>query len=169
MSSKQVELAKRTIEAYIKEGKKISPPSDNPDAMKEKAGVFVSIHKDGQLRGCIGTFLPTKNNIAEEIISNAIEASTRDPRFPPVAKDELPKLEISVDVLSLPVPIKDMNELDTKKWGIIVSSAGRRGLLLPDLEGVDTPEQQIAICRRKAWIGDDEPITIEKFEVRRFH
>ncbi len=164
----QVDLAKRTIDAFIKEGKRISPPKPLPDEFKEAAGVFVSIHKNNELRGCIGTFLPTRSNIAEEIISNAIEASTRDPRFSPIREDEINALEISVDVLSKPEPISSMSELDAKKYGIIISSSGRRGLLLPDLEGVDTPQQQIAICRRKAWIGDDEPIEIERFEVRRY-
>jgi AmmeMemoRadiSam system protein A len=169
MSSPQVELAKKAIEAYINEGKRLTPPPDIPAELKEKAGVFVSLHKGGQLRGCIGTFLPTKASVAEEIISNAIESSTGDPRFPPVTKEEIPELEISVDVLTAPEPVDNIDELDPKKYGIIVHSKGRRGLLLPDLEGVDTPEQQIAICRRKAWIGDDEPIEIQKFRVRRFH
>jgi len=168
-SSWQVELAKAAIEAFVKQHKVITPPLDLPPEMNEKAGVFVSIHKGGQLRGCIGTFMPTKQSIAHEIIANAIEASTRDPRFPPVVEDELAALEISVDVLTKPEPVKDIKELDAKKYGIIVSSGGRRGLLLPDLEGVDSPQQQVAICRQKAWIGEDEPITIEKFEVRRFH
>ncbi|MFH1709486.1 MAG: AmmeMemoRadiSam system protein A [bacterium] len=169
MSSSQVELARKAIESYIKEGKKISPPQELPAELKEAAGVFVSLHKAHQLRGCIGTFLPTKANVAEEIISNAIESSTRDPRFPPVKKEELSELEISVDVLTAPAPVSNIDELDPKKYGIIVHSGGRRGLLLPDLEGVDTPERQIAICRQKAWIGEDEPIDIQKFRVRRFH
>lgn len=167
--SGQVELARASIGSYVRDRKKIDPPADIPDEMKARAGVFVSIHKGGQLRGCIGTFLPAKPSIAEEIISNAIEASTRDPRFASVTKDELPLLEISVDVLGTPEPVKDIKQLDAKKYGIIVTSSGRKGLLLPDLEGVDTPEQQIEICRRKAWIGEDEPITIERFIVRRYH
>jgi AmmeMemoRadiSam system protein A len=170
MSSKQVELARATIEKYIKEDKIIAVPKDLPDDLKKKAGVFVSIHKgSGDLRGCIGTFLPTTNSIAEEIIRNAIEASTRDPRFAPIEESELNDLDISVDVLSEPASVTDIKELNAKKYGIIVSSRGRRGLLLPDLEGVDTPAQQISICRQKAWINETDPITIEKFEVRRFH
>jgi len=169
MSSPQVELAKKAIETYIKEGKRIAPPPDLLAEMKEQAGVFVSLHKGGQLRGCTGTFLPTKASVAEEIISNAIESSTRDPRFPPVKKEEIPELEISVDVLTRPEPVANIDELDPKKYGIIVHSGGRRGLLLPDIEGVDTPERQIAICRQKAWIGEDEPIEIQKFRVHRYH
>jgi AmmeMemoRadiSam system protein A len=168
MSSKQVELAKQAIESYVKNGKKLAPPKDLPSELKEKAGVFVSIHKGKDLRGCIGTFMPTTANIAEEIIENAIQSSTRDPRFPPIETKELSELEINVDVLTKPVPVTDIKELDAKKYGIIVTSKGRRGLLLPDLEGVDTVEQQISICRQKAWIRDDEPVTLEKFEVRRY-
>lgn len=169
VSSWQVELARKTIDTYIREGKKIDPPASPGPEMDKAAGTFVSLHRNGELRGCIGTFMPTKKNIAEEIISNAIQAATRDPRFPPVTAEELADLEISVDVLTQPEPVKDNSELDAKKYGIIVASGGRRGLLLPDLPGVDTPEQQIAICRRKAWIGEDEPVEIEKFEVKRYH
>jgi MEMO1 family protein len=169
MSSKQVELARAAIEAYIKNNNKILPSKDIPEELKDKAGVFVSIHKNGELRGCIGTFAPTQKNIAEEIIANAIAASTQDPRFPAITEEELPELELSVDVLTNPEPVKDVSELDSKKYGIIVTSRGRRGLLLPDLEWVDTPAQQIEICRRKAWINENDPITIEKFQVRRFH
>ena len=169
MLSPQAELARKAIEAYINEGKKIEPPQELSPELKEAAGVFVSLHKKDQLRGCIGTFLPTKASVAEEIISNAIESATRDPRFPPVKREEIPELEISVDVLTKPEPVSNIDELDPKKYGIIVHSGGRRGLLLPDLEGVDTPERQIAICRQKAWIGEDEPIEIQKFRVRRYH
>jgi AmmeMemoRadiSam system protein A len=163
-----VQLARRTIETYIKEDKIISPPSELTPEMKEKAGVFVSLHRHGQLRGCIGTFVPTTENVAQEVIRNAIESSTRDPRFPPLAEEELEDLEISVDVLSEPEPVSSIADLDPKKYGVIVKSGWRRGLLLPDLEGVDTPEEQIAICRRKAGIGEDEPIELFRFKVRRY-
>lgn len=164
-----VQLARKTIETYIKEGKAIDPPKELSPEMKGKAGVFVSLHKKGQLRGCIGTFRPTSENVAKEIIRNAIESSTRDPRFPPVKPDELSDLEISVDVLTDPVPVKSKDELDAKKYGVIVKSGGRSGLLLPNLPGVNTPEEQVAICRRKAWINDDEPVELFRFEVRRYH
>ena len=170
MTSPVVELAKRTIESYISDGKIIEPPDDLPTEMDGRAGVFVSIHKkDGSLRGCIGTFSPTQRNIAEEIIMNAISASTKDPRFPPIDKSELGSLEISVDILSSPVLIKDKKDLDAKKFGVIVKSGYRRGLLLPDLSGVDTPEQQIEICRMKGGIGKNAPVELFKFEVRRYH
>lgn len=163
-----VELAKQAITAYVKEKKSLSPPKDLTPEMAERAGVFVSLKKHGELRGCIGTFAPTCENIAEEVIRNAIESATGDPRFPPVTADEIPDLEISVDVLTQPAPVSSKKELDAKKFGVIVKSGMRRGLLLPDLEGVDNPEQQIEICRRKAGIGMDEPIELFKFEVRRY-
>jgi AmmeMemoRadiSam system protein A len=137
--------------------------------MQEKAGVFVSLHRQAQLRGCIGTFAPTTENVAQEIIHNAIEASTGDPRFPSLRADELEDLEISVDVLTDPVPVKSAKELDAKKYGVIVKSGQRKGLLLPNLPGVNTPQEQIAICRRKAWINDNDPIELFRFEVRRFY
>jgi AmmeMemoRadiSam system protein A len=164
-----VQLARETIETFVKEGKIISPPAELTPEMRGKAGVFVSLHLKGSLRGCIGTFAPTTENVATEIIHNAIESSTRDPRFPPVGKNELADLEISVDVLTEPVKVESVKELDAKKFGVIVKSGARRGLLLPDLEGVNSPEEQIAICRQKAWIGDAEPVELFRFEVKRYH
>jgi len=162
-----VKLAKETVESYIREAKLPKPTELTPE-MKEQAGVFVSLHKQGQLRGCIGTFDPAKENVAEEIINNAISSATRDPRFPPVTVSELDDLEYSVDILTKPEPIKDVEGLDPKKYGVIVESGYRRGLLLPDLEGVDSVEEQIAICRMKAGISPSEPIKLYRFQVRRF-
>ena len=170
MTSTIVDLARRTIEAYVRDEKLIEPPDDLSAEMDGRAGVFVSIHKkDGSLRGCIGTFSPTQKNIAEEIIMNAVSASTKDPRFPPIDKSELDDLDISVDILSAPVLIKDKKDLDAKKFGVIVKSGYRRGLLLPDLAGVETPEQQIEICRMKGGIAKTDSIELYKFEVRRYH
>ena len=163
-----IELAKKSIEAYVKEKKIINPPDKLADEMKGRAGVFVSLKKKGNLRGCIGTFAPTCDNIAQEVIRNAIESATSDPRFPPVTKDEIPELEISVDVLTEPQKVSSIEDLDAKRFGVIVKSGMRRGLLLPDLAGVNTPEEQIKICRRKAGIGEDEPVELYKFEVRRY-
>jgi len=162
-----VKLAKKTVETYVKEGKTPKPEELTPE-MKEKAGVFVSIHKFGELRGCIGTFEPTRQNVAEETINNAISSATRDPRFPPVAPDELEHLTYSVDVLTTPEPITDESQLDPKKYGVIVECGFRRGLLLPDLEGVDSVDYQIDICRQKAGIAPDEPIKLYRFEVKRY-
>ena len=164
-----VKLAKDTISSYIKEDKIIAPPSKLTAEMKEKAGVFVSIHlKDGSLRGCIGTFAPTQDNVAKEIIANAISASTQDPRFPAIEQNELDDLVINVDVLSPPERVNDILSLDAKKYGVIVKSGYKRGLLLPDLEGVDTVEDQINICKRKGGIGESEPVELFRFIVRRY-
>ena len=163
-----VRLARETVESYIRERKKPGVPDWATEEMLHgRAGVFVSIHKDGKLRGCIGTFLPTRENIAQEIISNAVSASTRDPRFDPIRPEELKWLEINVDVLSVPERISGMDELDVKRYGVIVSSGSRRGLLLPDLEGVDTVEDQVGIARKKGGIREGEPVTLERFEVVR--
>ncbi len=162
-----VRLAKRTVETYVKEGKTPKVGELTPE-MRERAGVFVSIHKFGELRGCIGTFEPSQENVAEEIAVNAISSATRDPRFPPVAPNELKDLSYSVDVLTKPEPIKSKDQLDPKRYGVIVEAGFRRGLLLPDLEGVDSVDYQIDICRQKAGITPDEPIKLYRFEVRRY-
>jgi len=164
-----VQLARKAIETFVKEGKTINPPAELLPEMKQKAGVFVSLHQEGKLRGCIGTFAPTTANVAQEVIRNAVEASTQGPRFPAMVAEELAGLEISVDVLTEPVSVKSEKELDAKKYGVIIKAGSRRGLLLPDLPGVNTPQEQIAICRQKAWIADDEPVELFKFEVRRYH
>ena len=163
-----VKLARKTIDSYVKEGRIIEPPAELTGEMNKKAGVFVSLYKRGSLRGCIGTFAPTTKNVAVEIIHNAIESSTRDPRFLPIKVDELEELDISVDVLGVPEPVSSVAELDAKKYGVIIGNGGRRGLLLPDLPGVNTPAEQIAICRRKAGIGDNEDLELFRFEVRRY-
>ncbi|MFA5103612.1 MAG: AmmeMemoRadiSam system protein A [Candidatus Margulisiibacteriota bacterium] len=169
MSHPIVQLARKTIELYLKEQKIMYVPPELTDEMKLKAGVFVSLHRQGALRGCIGTFSPTQDNVAKEVIMNAISAATRDPRFMPMDKSELEDLEISVDVLSSPEPVKDISELDAKKYGIIVSAGSKRGLLLPDLDGVNTPQQQISICRQKAGISEKEPVQLAKFVVKRYY
>ena len=160
-------LAKETVESYIKE-RKISQVKSLTLEMKERAGVFVSIHKHGELRGCIGTFEPMSENVAKEIIANAISSATRDPRFPPIGAGELKDLDYSVDVLTTPEPVPDKNYLDPKKCGVIVECDWRRGLLLPDLDGVDTVDQQISICCQKAGISPGEPIKLYRFEVKRY-
>lgn len=162
-----VKLAKDTIEKFTLNGKTMEIPCPLPDEMGEKAGTFVSIKKKGELRGCIGTFQPTTDNVADEIIQNAISAATRDPRFPPVHSDELDNLEYSVDVLSAPEKVQSKKELDPKKYGVIVVSGTRRGLLLPDLDGVDTVDDQVSIASAKAGINKGEDIELYRFEVRR--
>ena len=165
-----VQLAKETIENYVRHGEAIQPPKELPMEMEKQAGAFVSIHKHGMLRGCIGTIEPTQANVAQEVIQNAISASTRDPRFPPIGPEELADLDIKVDVLGEPEPVDGLEELDPRRYGVIVKSARdrRRGLLLPDLEGVDTVEYQVDIARRKAGIRPDEAIELYRFEVVRY-
>ena len=164
-----VRLARLSLETFVRTGKQLDTlPDGLPGDMTDRsAGVFVSLHAHGQLRGCIGTTGPTRSNVAWEIVQNAVSACSRDPRFVPVRMDELDSLEYSVDVLGEPEVISSPAELDVKRYGVIVSCGGRRGLLLPDLEGVDTVEQQIDIARQKGGIGSRERYTLERFEVVR--
>lgn len=163
-----VSLARTSLEHYILFGEEIDLPDSLPEEMrKSRAGVFVSIHEHGRLRGCIGTIQPVTECVAREIIGNAISASTRDPRFEPIEKEELPWLQIHVDVLGSPEKIDSMEELDVRRYGVIVSRGRKRGLLLPDLDGVDTVEQQVNIARRKAGISPEEPVELQRFEVIR--
>ncbi|MFH1485128.1 MAG: AmmeMemoRadiSam system protein A [Chloroflexota bacterium] len=162
-----VALARRTVEGYVKDRTVPDKPTVASPEMKEKAGVFVCLKKHGELRGCIGTFEPTRPNVAEEIVVNAISSATRDPRFTPVTPTELGDLSYSVDILTKPEPVDSVDKLHPKRYGVIVEAGGRRGLLLPDLEGVDTVEQQIDICRRKGGIYPDDPVKLYRFKVRR--
>ena len=169
-SDDYVRLARRTIESYILRNEKISIPDDIPEEMlSQKAGAFVSIHKHGSLRGCIGTILPTTSCVAQEIINNAISASTRDPRFSPISADELKWLDINVDVLGEPEDIDSEDDLDVKRYGVIVTSGHRRGLLLPDLDGVDTVSQQVEIAMQKGGIRKTDRYTLQRFEVIRHY
>ena len=164
-----VRLARLSLETFVRTGKQLDAlPDGLPDEMTTRsAGAFVSLHAHGQLRGCIGTTGPTRSSVAWEIVQNAISACSRDPRFDPVRADELNSLEYSVDILGEPEAVSSRTELDVKKYGVIVSCGSRRGLLLPDLEGVDTVEQQIEIARRKGGISSGERYTLERFEVVR--
>ena len=165
-----VRLARATIEAYVGKGKKIAIPRDLPaELLRERAGCFVSLKIDGQLRGCIGTIAPVRTCLAEEIRDNAISAATRDRRFMPVTAEELPDIVYDVDVLTPAQPIASFDELDPSRYGVIVSaSRGRRGLLLPDLDGVDTVEEQVRIAAQKGGIDIDyDDYRLERFEVVR--
>ena len=170
-SDAYVRLAVKTIETFIKTGHVIDVPGDVPAELREKrAGAFVSIHKLGSLRGCIGTILPTADCIAQEIINNAVSASARDPRFDPITPDELQFLEVNVDVLGDPEDISSPEELDVKRYGVIVTKGRKRGLLLPDLDGVDTVEEQLSIAKRKAGIDPfDNDVELQRFEVVRHY
>jgi AmmeMemoRadiSam system protein A len=163
-----VRLARLSVETYVKTGKRAELPDGLPEDMtRRRAGAFVSLHMDGQLRGCIGTISATTDSVAREILQNGVSACSRDPRFAPVTEKELPYLEYSVDVLGDAEDVASPEELDAKRYGVIVENGGRRGLLLPDLDGVDTPEQQIAIAKRKAGIGERERVSLQRFEVVR--
>ena len=164
-----VKLARLSLETFVKTHKPLSElPTDLPDELTQnRAGAFVSLHKDGELRGCIGTIMPTTASIAQEIIQNAVSACSRDPRFTPVTEDELGDIVYSVDVLGEPERIFDINQLNVKKYGVIVENGGRRGLLLPDLEGIDTVEEQVAIAKRKGNIAPNEKVNLWRFEVIR--
>jgi AmmeMemoRadiSam system protein A len=165
------QLARLTVELFIAKGEVIAPPAEPKGVLAERAGAFVTLRtSDGQLRGCIGTIAPSQENIAEEIIVNAISAATRDPRFPPVALEELPDLRYGVDVLSPPEPARGPEDLDPWVYGVIVEAldGGRRGLLLPRIEGIDTVEQQWRAVHQKAGIRLGDPVTVERFTVTRF-
>jgi Uncharacterized conserved protein len=163
-----VRLARLSVETYVSKGKEAALPSGLPKEMTERrAGVFVSLHQNGQLRGCIGTTAATTPSVAQEILQNGVSACSQDPRFPAVTRLELPTLEYSVDVLGDAEDISSPNELNVKRYGVIVTNGRRRGLLLPDLEGVDTVADQIAIAKRKAGIRPEETVSLQRFEVVR--
>ncbi|MGE5544134.1 MAG: AmmeMemoRadiSam system protein A [Bacillota bacterium] len=164
-----VQWARKCLEAFVESGKRLPLPHPLPEEMNYAAAAFVSLKKDGQLRGCIGTLEPVRANLALEIRENAISAGTQDYRFSPVQKEELPDLVYSVDVLSRPEPINSISQLDPKKYGVIVRQGSRSGVLLPDLEGIDTPEEQVEIAMQKAGIRRGTKVDLERFEVRRFY
>ncbi|WP_321822985.1 AmmeMemoRadiSam system protein A [Pyramidobacter piscolens] len=162
-----VKLARLSLEHYVKSGRVAGLPDGLPEELtKRRAGVFVSVTIAGELRGCIGTIEPTRSSVAEEILYNAVSAGTRDPRFAPVTETELPRLVYDVDVLS-PAEPAAKDDLDVRRYGVIVSSGRRKGLLLPDLDGVDTVERQLDIALRKAGIGRGENYSLQRFEVVR--
>lgn len=165
--SPPVKWARHVLESYVRDGQKGDPPVGMDEFLTGRAGVFVSLKKNGQLRGCIGTFQPVYDNIAEEIRNNALAAGLRDPRFSPVKAQEMPNLVYSVDILTPPEPAR-REDLDPSRYGVIVRSGGRSGLLLPDLEGVETVEQQLSIALQKAGISPGEKYSIQRFEVKRY-
>ena len=148
-----------------------SPPpgGEGPEDSGEAAGAFVSLKKAGQLRGCIGTIQPVRPTLTQEIVDNAVSAATRDPRFQPVVLEELDEITISVDVLGTPEPVSGPEELDPSRFGVIVKCGQRKGVLLPDLPGITTPEEQVRIARQKAGIGAEEAVELQRFEVKRYY
>ena len=167
--SQYVRLARTSLETYIREGRQLSVPTPLPPQLERRAGAFVTLKKDGVLRGCIGTVKASQASLAAEIITNALAAGLRDPRFPPVGEGELPQLTYSVDVMGPPQPIGGIEELDPGKYGVIVRAGGRTGLLLPNLEGVATAARQVEIACQKAAIRPDEKLELYRFEVERYY
>ncbi len=163
-----VSVARNALKNYLEKGSLQELPTRLSPEYPAKAGVFVSLKIKGQLRGCIGTIQPTRNNLAEEIANNVVSAAVHDPRFPPLRHEEFPGLSISVDILGPLEEVKDKTGLDPKVYGVLVRSGPRSGLLLPDLEGVDTVEQQLAIARQKAGISSGEKTKIYRFTVTRY-
>ncbi|MEW6063760.1 hypothetical protein P378_17680 [Desulforamulus profundi] len=163
-----IQVARQSLESHLKGQWKEPDSYQVPPEFAGKAGAFVSFKKNGQLRGCIGTTAPTRQNVVQEVAYNAVSAGTQDPRFYPIRLDELDELTVSVDVLMPPEPIQSIDQLDVKKYGVIVRRGSRSGLLLPDLEGVDTPRQQVEIAKQKAGIAPEEEVQLERFEVVRY-
>jgi AmmeMemoRadiSam system protein A len=163
-------LAKAAVERYVESGLLLEPAIPLPQDLARPAACFVSIHKQsGELRGCIGTVQPTESDLAHEVIRNAIAAASRDPRFAPVSSNELGGLVYSVDILGDPELVGSMAELNPKQFGVLVISGIKRGLLLPDLEGVDSAGIQVAIAMEKGRISATEPYQVYRFRVERFH
>jgi len=162
-----VRLAREAVETFVRNGRVVEA-TDLTEEMREQAGAFVTIRKGSQLRGCMGTLEPVQENVAREVVYNAIDSATRDPRFLPIAPDELPDLHYSVDVLSPPEPVDSPDALDSKRYGVIVRLGLRRGLLLPDIEGVNSVEEQISIAKTKAGILAEEEAELLRFTVKRY-
>jgi AmmeMemoRadiSam system protein A len=163
-----VSLARESIHHYLNHHEKLSCPSPLSNDLKSRSGAFVSIKKLQQLRGCIGTLEPCEPNLAMEIIENALKAALNDPRFSPITLGELQDLTYSIDVVRPLEKVSDVSDLDPKTYGLVVRSNGKQGVLLPDLEGVNSTEEQIQICRSKGKIPDDELIEMYRFKVERF-
>lgn len=164
--SEYVKLARKSLEYYIKNEEFLPTPDK---ILEMKKGVFVTLKKNNMLRGCIGTINPTTESVEIEIMKNAVSAGTQDPRFKSVKENELNELVYSVDVLGDPEPISSLQELDLDRYGVIVSSGGRRGILLPNLEGINSVEEQVSTALNKANISPDEKYEMERFEVKRYH
>ncbi len=163
-----INLAFEAVRHYLEQESHLPCPEDLTGDLKEKAGTFVSIKKGKELRGCIGTLTPNQPSLAQEIIHNAVSAATGDPRFSAVSEKELNDLTFSIDVLTPPEKIADPSELDCKRYGVVVKCGERQGVLLPDLEAIDTVERQIEVCLKKGGIGNNEKYELFRFEVKRY-
>lgn len=161
-------LVRQTVESFVRGETVPDLPSELPESLTRRGAAFVCLKKHGNLRGCIGTTHPTQPSLAQELLNNAVSAASRDPRFPPVRPHELADLSYSVDVLEEPEPVESAAALDPHAYGVIVRSGSRSGVLLPNIEGVETPDAQVEIARKKAGIGRTEPLALERFRSRRY-
>lgn len=173
-----VELARKTIETYLREDRKPQVPKV-PAKLREHRGVFVTLNKEGELRGCIGHPLST-TPLVDAVIDSAISSATRDPRFPPVTPEELPALEVEVSVLSKPEPIKVKSPREYPKHivigrdGLIIEWSGYAGLLLPQVPvewGWDAEEFLSHACMKAGLMPDHwlhEGVRISKFSAQVF-
>lgn len=161
-------LAREAVERYVRTGLAAEPPSDLAPELRHPSGAFVTLRVRGRLRGCVGTVAPARADVAREIVASAIAAACTDPRFPPVQPDELDVLEYEVDIVERLEAVKDVTALEPRLYGILVEAEGRRGVLLPDLPGVDTAEQQVAIAVSKAGLPPEAKVQLHRFRVRRF-
>ena len=165
----RVELARRSVECYVTTGKPLELQKGEYPELSEPAAVFVTLKENDELRGCIGTLAPYRNTQAEEILYNAISACSHDPRFEPVRPEELPKLHYQVYVLGAPMKVAGPQELDPKRYGVIVRKGSRSGVLLPDLEGIDSVEMQIGIACRKGGISPEENPELYRFTAKTYN
>ena len=159
-------MGRKAIETYLLERRVIDPPGQIPLALEQPSAAFVTLRKHGELRGCMGSVVPTESNAAREIIRYAIASAIRDPRFRPVELEELPELTISAQLLDLPQPVASVADLDPAVYGVIAHSGDRQALLLPGIEGIDTVAQQIAAVCDKAGIDQGGPLRLERFRTR---
>lgn len=159
-------LARQVLEVHLagRDWHKVAPPA----CTRPSRGCFVSLKLGGRLRGCVGTVLPARGTLEEEVAENAVASATRDPRFAPLERVELAHVRLSIDLLTAPEPVAGLDELDARRYGVLLRNGPRLGVLLPDIPGVDTPEQQVAICMEKAGLPPTASYALERFEVERF-
>lgn len=167
MAHPLLQLARQVLHAHLS-GQDWRRQLDGPGTRPSR-GCFVSLKIDGRLRGCIGTVLPVRATLEEEVAENALAAASRDPRFDPLRPGELPFVQLSIDLLTVPQPVVELGELDANRFGVLLRAGRRQSVLLPDIPGVRSPEQQIAICLEKAGLKPDVPYALERFEVERLN
>jgi len=163
-----IKLAIQSVRHYLEHGVPLPCPENLTDDLLQPKGAFVSIKNNGKLRGCIGELTPTRENLAIEIIQNAVSAASRDPRFAPISRDEITDLTFSVDVLTPLEKVDDVSQLDCKKFGLTVKAGDKQGVLLPDLEGIDSVADQLRICLKKGGIDQSKSYEMYRFEVERY-